>query len=57
MATVTVETYEDGVLIDTREVEVPDPDPAALAAIAHARSLGFTDDMIRAMYPALADAL
>jgi len=40
MATVTVETYTDGVLIETREIEIPDPpvgpvqvtvDPQALA--------------------------
>lgn len=32
----TIETYEDGVLVDTREVEVPAPDPSPVADIAAA---------------------
>jgi hypothetical protein len=47
----------DGNVISVATVPTDPVDPAALAAIEHARVLGFTDDMIRVMYPAIADAI
>jgi DNA polymerase III epsilon subunit-like protein len=44
----------DGANVEQRSVWT---NPAIPAAVEHARSLGFTDDMIRAMYPAISDAL
>jgi hypothetical protein len=53
----TIETYDNGVLIETREVDVPDPDPAEVAAVNRWRGMGFTDPEIVAMYPHLAYAV
>jgi hypothetical protein len=57
MATSTVETYEDGVLIHSEQVEIPDPDPAEAAAVTRWRGMGFTDEEIVAMYPHLSYAV
>jgi hypothetical protein len=59
MSHLTVETYENGVLIETRQSEwlIVEPSPAAVSAVTRWRSMGFSDDEIIAMIPALADAV
>jgi hypothetical protein len=44
-------------IISVQEIESPEPVPAAIAAVARWRSMGFSDDEIIAMAPALADAV
>jgi hypothetical protein len=51
------DTFVDSVLVNRVEVVVPDPDPAAVSAVTRWRSMGFSDDEIIAMAPALADAV
>jgi hypothetical protein len=53
----TIETYADGVLVHTETVEIPDPDPAEVAAVNRWRGMGFTDAEIVAMYPHLSYAV
>jgi hypothetical protein len=57
MTTANSETYEDGVLVHSETITIPDPDPAEVAVVARWRGMGFTDEEITAMYPHLGYAV
>jgi len=51
------EKYENGVLVASESVTIPDPEPAEVATVNRWRGMGFSDAEIAAMYPHLAYAV
>jgi hypothetical protein len=48
---------DDGNIVSVVDVQMPDPDPAHVAAVTRWRGMGFTDEEIVGMYPHLSYAV